>query len=69
MRVRAARDSFGDVETLGEFDTHEAALGWLAKYPREKYWSDFRIDEYVEGVWQHRPTRPPERRILKPSKP
>jgi hypothetical protein len=55
------------VDILGEFETYEAALARLAVHRRSKLWRDFRIDEYVDGVWQHRPTPPPERRIIKPT--
>ena len=48
-----------EVVFLGEFETYEAALDSLAVHRRSKDWHDFRIDEYVDGVWQHRPTPPP----------
>jgi hypothetical protein len=52
---------------LGEYETHEAALKAFARWRRDGFWHDFRIDEYVDGVWQSRHTPPPERRILKPT--
>jgi hypothetical protein len=55
------------VEILGEFVTYKAALDQLAIHRRSRLWLDFRIDEYVDGVWQSRPTPPPERRIIKPT--
>ena len=35
--------------------------------PTEYVEVDVRIDEYVDGVWQHRPTPSPERSLLKPT--
>ena len=61
------RGSFGEVETLAEYESHDDALASFQRYRREGYFYDLRIDEYVDGVWQHRPTPPPERRILKPT--
>ena len=69
-RVYRLTARFGSyVDNLGEFETYEAALDQLAIYrqdSRRGLWHDLRIDEYVDGVWQHRPTPPPQRRILKP---
>jgi hypothetical protein len=52
MRVYrlTARDWVGEVTTLGEYQTHEAALDALARWRRDKLWHDFRIDEYVDGA-------------------
>jgi hypothetical protein len=47
------------VDILGEFETYEAALDRLSIHCKSRLWRDFRIDEYVDGVWQHRPTPPP----------
>jgi hypothetical protein len=56
------------VDILGEFETYEAALDQLAVHRRSRLWLNFRIDEYVDGVWQDRPTPPPsQRRIIKPT--
>jgi hypothetical protein len=64
----SARDADSPhVDILGEFETYEAALDQLAVHRRSRLWLDFRIDEYVDGVWQHRPTPPPQRRIIKPT--
>ena len=57
---------FGEVELLGEFKTYDAALTSFQSYRRDGYWYDLRIDEYVDGVWQHRGEPPKPRRILKP---
>jgi hypothetical protein len=72
MNKRLYRLSGLDVDTphvdiLGEFETYEAALDQLAVHRRSRLWRDFRIDEYVDGIWQSTPTPPPERRILKPT--
>lgn len=56
----------GYVNTLGEFKTYDAALDAFQRERRDGFWYDLRIDEYVDGVWQHRPTPRPKRRILKP---
>jgi hypothetical protein len=62
----AARDADSPhVDILGVFETYEAALDQLAVHRRSKLWLDFRIDEYVDGVWQ--PTPPPDQRTLKPT--
>jgi hypothetical protein len=64
MTKRTYRLSARDVDSphvdiLGEFDTYEAALDQLAVLSRSRLWLDFRIDEYVNGSWHHRPTPPP----------
>jgi hypothetical protein len=64
---RLTARSGSEVDSLGEFETYEVALDALARCRRSEHWHDFRIDEYVDGVWQHRPTPPPKRRILKPT--